>query len=64
MLVILDVFMDTIALILVTTPNMHPLLIANGMDPVLVGILLLIAIETGINAPIAGMNIFVLKGNY
>ncbi len=59
---ILGMFLETIAIILVTTPIILPVLDALSIDPVWYGILLMINLELALITPPVGMNLFVIKG--
>ena len=59
---ILGMFLETIAIILVTTPIILPVLESLSIDPVWYGILLMINLELALITPPVGMNLFVIKG--
>lgn len=59
---VLGMFLETISIILVTTPIVLPALAALDIDPVWYGILLMINLELALITPPVGMNIFVIKG--
>ncbi len=59
---VLGMFLETIAIILVTTPIVMPVLDTLGVDPVWYGILLMINLELALITPPVGMNLFVIKG--
>ena len=59
---ILGMFLETIAIILVTTPIILPTLESLSIDPVWFGILLMINLELALITPPVGMNLFVIKG--
>ncbi len=59
---VLGMFLETIAIILVTTPIVLPVLDSLGVDPVWYGILLMINLELALITPPVGMNLFVIKG--
>ena len=59
---ILGMFLETIAIILVTTPIVLPVLESLSIDPVWYGILLMINLELALITPPVGMNLFVIKG--
>jgi len=62
LIVILGMFLETISIILVTTPIVMPVLDGFGIDPVWYGILLMINLELALITPPVGMNLFVIKG--
>ena len=61
-IVVLGMFLETIAIILITTPILLPAIDALGIDPVWYGVLLMINLELALITPPVGMNLFVIKG--
>jgi len=59
---VLGMFLETISIILITTPIILPAMIELGIDPVWYGILLMINLELALITPPVGMNLFVIKG--
>ena len=59
---ILGMFLESIAIILITTPILLPTMIALGIDPIWYGVLLMINLELAMITPPVGMNLFVIKG--
>ena len=59
---ILGMFLETIAIILITTPILLPTMLSLGIDPVWYGVLLMINLELALITPPVGMNLFVIKG--
>jgi C4-dicarboxylate transporter DctM subunit len=59
---ILGMFLETISIILITTPIVFPVLVQLGVDPIWYGILLMINLELALITPPVGMNLFVIKG--
>ena len=59
---LLGMFLETIAIILITTPIVLPVLEALAIDPVWYGVLLMINLELALITPPVGMNLFVIKG--
>ncbi len=59
---VLGMFLETIAIILITTPIVFPALLELGIDPVWYGILLMVNLELALITPPVGMNLFVIKG--
>ena len=59
---ILGMFLETIAIILITTPIILPAIIELGINPIWYGILLMINLELALITPPVGMNLFVIKG--
>jgi len=62
LVLVLGMFLETISIILITTPIVFPVMIALGIDPIWYGILLMINLELALITPPVGMNLFVIKG--
>lgn len=58
--VILGMFVESIAMMLMTIPVTFPIAMAMGLDPIWFGIFLVIVIEIGLVTPPLGMVLFVL----
>jgi C4-dicarboxylate transporter, DctM subunit len=59
---VLGMFLETISIILITTPVVLPVLAALGISPVWYGVLLMINLELALITPPVGMNLFAIKG--
>jgi C4-dicarboxylate transporter DctM subunit len=59
---VLGMFLETIAIILITTPIILPAMIALDINPIWYGVLLMINLELALITPPVGMNLFVIKG--
>jgi C4-dicarboxylate transporter DctM subunit len=59
---VLGMFLETIAIILITTPVILAVLVQLQIDPIWYGILLMINLELALITPPVGMNLFVIKG--
>ena len=59
---ILGCFMETVAIMMITIPIYMPVVNAFGFNTVWFGVLLLIALETGLITPPFGVTLFVMKG--
>jgi len=59
---ILGMFLETIAIILITTPIVLPALMQFDVNLIWYGILLMINLELALITPPVGMNLFVIKG--
>ncbi|TNE36937.1 MAG: TRAP transporter large permease [Alphaproteobacteria bacterium] len=59
---ILGMFLETISLILITTPIVLPALLQLDVNLIWYGILLMINLELALITPPVGMNLFVIKG--
>lgn len=62
LLFVLGMFLETISIILITTPVVLPVLVALHISPVWYGVLLMIALELALITPPVGMNLFAIKG--
>ena len=58
---LLGCVMESLAMILLTVPIFHPLIVAAGLDPVWFGILAVVAVEAGLISPPVGMNLYVVR---
>jgi C4-dicarboxylate transporter, DctM subunit len=61
LVLLLGMFLETISIILITTPIVMPALLALGVDPVWYGVLLTINLELALITPPVGMNLFTIK---
>jgi C4-dicarboxylate transporter DctM subunit len=61
-LLILGMFVDGIAMILLTVPVIFPVAFAMGINPVALGIMLTLNIEMGVVTPPVGLNLFAVSG--
>ncbi|MFC1938132.1 TRAP transporter large permease subunit [Chloroflexota bacterium] len=60
--VLLGMFMNAIAIMLITLPIFVPIVVALGFNPVWFAVLILLNIEVGTTSPPFGLNLFVMKG--
>jgi C4-dicarboxylate transporter DctM subunit len=58
-LIITGMFLESIAQIILLTPLMLPIAVSTGVDPIVFGILMVIACEIGFLTPPVGANLFV-----
>ncbi len=58
---VLGFLMDSIGMMVITVPILHPILMSYGIDPIWFGVLLVVLIELGQITPPVGMNLFVVK---
>ncbi|HPQ95593.1 MAG: TRAP transporter large permease [Thiothrix sp.] len=58
---ILGMFMDGLAMLVVTVPIFFPVVTGLGFDPIWYGVVSVIAIEMGMITPPVGLNVFVVK---
>jgi tripartite ATP-independent transporter DctM subunit len=59
---ILGCFMETVAIMMITIPIYMPVIHAFGYNTIWFGVMLLIALETGLITPPFGVTLFVMKG--
>lgn len=60
--IILGSFLEGFAMLVLTLPIVHPLILQLGFDPIWFGVLIVIIIEIGLITPPVGVNVFVVKG--
>ena len=60
--VILGCFMETLSMLITTTPLIAPIVIALGYDPIWFGIILVVLMETALITPPVGLNLYVVQG--
>jgi C4-dicarboxylate transporter DctM subunit len=60
--IFLGMIMDSIAVMIVTTPILAPLVAHMGYDLIWWGVIMLCVVETGMITPPFGLNVFILKG--
>lgn len=58
----LGAIMDTISIVLIMVPIVLPVLVAQQMNPIWLGIVLCMTLEIALTTPPVGMNLFVLAG--
>ena len=58
-LIITGMFLESIAQIILLTPLMLPIAVSVGIDPVVFGVIMVIACEIGFLTPPVGANLFV-----
>ncbi len=59
---IMGCFMETVAIMMITIPIYMPVINAFGFDKIWYGVMMLIALETGLITPPFGVTLFVMKG--
>lgn len=60
--IVLGTFLEGFAILVLTLPIVHPLIIELGFDPVWFGVVMVIVLEMGLISPPVGVNVFVVKG--
>jgi C4-dicarboxylate transporter, DctM subunit len=61
-LLVLGMFVDGVAMILLTVPVIFPVAYAMKIDPIALGIMLTLNIEMGVVTPPVGLNLFAVSG--
>jgi tripartite ATP-independent transporter DctM subunit len=59
---ILGMFLEGFAMLVLTMPIVFPIVTALGYDPIWFGIFIVIVLEMGLISPPVGINVFVVKG--
>lgn len=62
LLLVVGMFMDTLAAIIILTPILLPVVVQVGIDPVHFGILMVVNLAIGLYTPPVGVNLFVGSG--
>jgi len=60
--VILGMFFDVIAAILLTVPILFPIAVGLGFDPIWFGVIITLLVQLGLLTPPIGMDVFVVSG--
>ncbi len=61
-ILLLDCFMETVAIMMITIPIFMPVINAFKFDPLWFGVVMLCTLETGLICPPFGVTLFVMKG--
>jgi C4-dicarboxylate transporter DctM subunit len=61
-LLLLGMFVDGVAMVLLTVPVVFPVAMALKIDPVHLAIIVTLAVETGVVTPPVGLNVFAVSG--
>lgn len=59
--ILLGMFMDELAMIVLTIPIVYPIIVGMGFDPIWFGVILVIVVQMGLIAPPVGLNVFVVR---
>jgi C4-dicarboxylate transporter DctM subunit len=62
LLLLLGTFMETIAAVTITAPILVPVLSLAGLDPVHIGVLIIVVLSFGFITPPLGVNLFIAAG--
>ena len=55
-------FVDALALVLLTVPIFHPVVVGLGYDPVWFGVMIVVVTQMGVISPPVGVNVYVVAG--
>ena len=61
-LLILGCFLDSMSVVILTTPIFFPVIVATGFDPIWFGVIIVLTVEMGLITPPVGANVFVIAG--
>lgn len=61
LLLVAGLFLPPVAVILMTTPTLLPIIMAAGFDPIWFGVMLTINMEIGLITPPVGLNLYVIN---
>lgn len=59
---VLGCVMDCIAIMILTTPIIFPVISALGFNPIWYGVIMVVVLEVGLITPPVGLNVFVIRG--
>jgi len=59
--VVLGCFMETLSMMIVTIPIVAPIMVGLGYDPIWLGIVIVVLVETALITPPVGMNLFIIN---
>ena len=62
MYIVLGMFLEGVAMLVLTLPIVFPIVVVTGLDPIWFGVLVVIVLEMGLISPPVGVNVFVVKG--
>lgn len=60
--IVLGMFLEGFAMLVLTLPIVHPIILALNYDPIWFGVIMVIVLEMGLISPPVGVNVFVVKG--
>ena len=61
-LIFIGMFMETLAIIMIVTPVLLPVMVTLGVDPIHFGIVLICCLSLGFSTPPLGENMFISSG--
>jgi tripartite ATP-independent transporter DctM subunit len=60
--IVLGTFLEGFAMLVLTLPVVHPIIVVLEYDPIWFGVVMVIVLEMGLISPPVGVNVFVVKG--
>lgn len=60
--IVLGMFLEGLAMLVLTVPIVFPIIKAIGYDPIWFGVIMVLVLEMGLISPPVGVNVFVVKG--
>jgi C4-dicarboxylate transporter DctM subunit len=60
--ILLGMFLDVFAAVVLTIPVIYPLVVAMGFDPIWFGVVIVLILEMGLITPPVGLNVYALAG--
>jgi TRAP-type C4-dicarboxylate transport system permease large subunit len=62
LLLVLGCFLPPVAIIVIISPIIHPIVTGLGFDPIWFGVLMTLNLEAGLITPPVGLNLYIVKG--
>jgi C4-dicarboxylate transporter, DctM subunit len=62
LLLVAGCFLPPVAIILILSPILHPIITGLGFDPIWFGVLMTLNMEAGLITPPVGLNLYIVKG--
>ncbi|MBN1628270.1 MAG: TRAP transporter large permease [Thermoleophilia bacterium] len=62
MYLIAGMFMDSLAMVMLTVPILFPTVLRLGFDPIWFGVMIVLVVEMGVITPPVGINVYIIKG--
>ncbi len=62
LLLVLGCFLPPVAIILIISPILHPIITGLGFDPIWFGVIMTLNLEAGLVTPPVGLNLYIVQG--
>ena len=62
LLLVLGCFLPPVAIILILSPILHPIIVGLGFDPIWFGVVMTLNLEAGLVTPPVGLNLYIVQG--